>query len=89
MKERNIDIWKKKLDWIVDNGGMALLTTHPNYMNCKKRKCKIEEYPMEFYEEFLDYVKSRYEGQYWNLLPREMARFWKEKMVIDQSSKSM
>ena len=25
MKEKNIDIWKKKLDWIVENGGMALL----------------------------------------------------------------
>jgi peptidoglycan/xylan/chitin deacetylase (PgdA/CDA1 family) len=87
MKEGNIDIWKKKLDWIVDNGGMALVTTHPNYMNCKKRKCKMEEYPIEFYEEFLDYVKSRYEGQYWNTLPREMARFWREKVVITQASK--
>jgi len=85
MKEKNIDIWKKKLDWIVDNRGMALVTSHPNYMNFEKRKCGIEEYPMELYEEFLDYVKSRYEGQYWNPLPREMARFWKEKIVIDQS----
>ena len=24
MKEQNIDIWKKKLDWIVQKGGMAL-----------------------------------------------------------------
>ncbi|OGW37717.1 MAG: hypothetical protein A2Y97_13365 [Nitrospirae bacterium RBG_13_39_12] len=78
MKERNIDIWKKKLDWIVDKGGMALLITHPDYMNCKKGRCKMDEYPMEFYEEFLDYIKSKYEGQYWHALPREMARFWKE-----------
>ena len=32
MQERNIDIWKKKLDWIADNGGMALLIAHPDYM---------------------------------------------------------
>jgi hypothetical protein len=25
MKQKNIDIWKKKLDWIVEQGGMALL----------------------------------------------------------------
>jgi len=25
MRERNIDIWKIKLDWIVEKGGMALL----------------------------------------------------------------
>lgn len=89
MKERNIDIWKKKLDWIVENGGMALLITHPDYMNCKKGRYGIEEYPMEFYEELLDYVNDEYEGQYWNPLPREMARFWKEKMVEKDRSPVM
>jgi hypothetical protein len=89
MKEENIDIWKKKLDWIVEKGRMALLITHPDYMNCNQGRCTIEEYPMEFYEELLDYIKSKYEGQYWHALPKEMARFWKQKMVISQSSKSM
>jgi hypothetical protein len=79
MKEKNINIWKKKLDWIAEKGGMALLTAHPDYMNCRKSKCANEEYPIEFYEEFLDYIKDRYEGQYWNPLPREMARFWKSR----------
>jgi hypothetical protein len=76
MKERNINIWKQKLDWIVRSGGMALLITHPDYMNCEKGMCSIEEYPMEFYEELLDYIKSKYEGQYWHPLPKEIARFW-------------
>jgi hypothetical protein len=89
MREKNIDIWKKKLDCIIEKGGMALAITHPDYMNCERRRCGLEEYPMAFYEEFLDYVKSRYEGQYWHVLPREMARFWKQKMVAPQSSKSM
>jgi hypothetical protein len=78
MKERNIDIWKKKLDWIADKGGMALLITHPDYMNCKSGICGMEEYPVDFYEELLDYVKRKYEGRYWNALPREVAGFWKE-----------
>jgi hypothetical protein len=85
MKEKNIDIWKKKLDWIAEKGGMALLITHPDYMNGKKGKCGIEEYPMKFYEELLAYIKSKYDGQYWHVLPKEMAHFWKQKMVAPAS----
>ena len=33
MQQKNIDIWKKKLDWIAEKGGMALFITHPDYMN--------------------------------------------------------
>jgi hypothetical protein len=84
MKERNIDIWKKKLDWIVERGGMALLLTHPDYMNCNKGRCTIEEYPMKYYEEFLDYIKDKYEGQFWSPLPKEMARFWKGRMMASK-----
>ena len=67
---------------------MALLITHPDYMNFGRGKCVMEEYPLEFYEELLDYVKGKYKDEYWNVLPKEMARFWKEKMVTPQSSKS-
>jgi len=77
MKEKNIDIWKKKLDWIAECGGMALVNTHPDYMNFDGGKLGLEEYPADYYREFLEYVKEKYEGQYWHVLPREMARFWK------------
>lgn len=76
--ERNIGTWKQKLDWIVQSGGMALLITHSDYMSFNGKKPGLEEYPVEFYKEFLDYVKTQYEGQYWHVLPREMARFWKQ-----------
>lgn len=76
MQERNIDIWKKKLDWIVDQGGMALLNVHPDYMNFDKNP-SFEEYPARRYVGFLDYIKSQYKDQYWHILPREMARWWK------------
>ena len=79
MRERSIDIWKKKLDWIAKNGGMALVNTHPDYMNFKNTKCGSEEYPVALYRELLEYVKSRYEGQYWHVLPKEMAKFWSER----------
>ena len=76
MQEKSIDIWKKKLDWIAENGGMALVISHPDYMNFTENKLGSEEYPVKIYEEFLEYIKTRYEGQYWNVLPKEIARFW-------------
>jgi hypothetical protein len=75
MQENNIDIWKEKLDWIVANGGMALFITHPNYMNFDRNQ-NFEEYPARRYVEFLAYIESKYKGQYWHVLPREMARWW-------------
>jgi len=77
MKEKSVTIWKKKLDWIVEFRGMALLNTHPDYMRSKREKHKVDEYPIQYYKEFLEYIKDKYEGQYWHILPREMTRFWK------------
>jgi hypothetical protein len=76
MGERTIDLWKKKLDWIAEQGGMAFMLTHPDYMSFDAKRPKFDEYPVEYYEELLDYVKSKYEGQYWHVLPKDIARFW-------------
>lgn len=77
MRERTIGIWKQKIDWVAENGGMALLNTHPDYMGFEGRRLKIDEYSYEQYEEFLHYIKAEHETQYWHVLPREMARFWR------------
>ncbi len=81
MKEKNIDIWKKKLDWIVENRGMALLIAHPDYMNFEGKNLDIEEYPVRYYIDLINYIKQRYKGMYWHVLPREIAEFWKKNMV--------
>jgi len=78
MRKKNIDIWKKKLDWIVEHGGMALMLTHPDYMDMGGGRRSDTEYPVDFYEEMLDYIKSRYAGEYWHALPQEMAEFWRK-----------
>ena len=44
-------------------------------------KMGLEEYPADYYVEFLEYVREKYKGQYWHALPREMARFWVNKVV--------
>jgi hypothetical protein len=82
LKEKTIDIWKQKLDWIAEHGGMALFITHPDYMNFDGTKFNHEEYPAKYYKDFLEYIKSKYEGQYWHALPREIAHFWKNNMRI-------
>ncbi len=81
MGEKGVDIWKRKLDWIVENGGMALINTHPDYMNFN-RSCGLQEYPAEYYEEFLRYVKDRYEGEYWHALPGEVAQYSRSALCV-------
>lgn len=76
LKESSINIWKKKLDWIAKNGGMVLLITHPDYMSWDAKELKTYEYPAKYYEELLNYINNKYHGQYWHVLPRDMARFW-------------
>ncbi len=80
MKEKGIDVWKTKLQWVAERGGMALVNAHPDYMNFSGAALQREEYPSEYYRDFLAYVRAQFGGQYWNPLPREMARFWKTAM---------
>lgn len=82
MRNKNIDIWKQKLDWIVERGGMVLINTHPDYMDISEMH-PLETYSAQFYELFLNYVKDKYAGQYWHALPREVARFWKSTYSLD------
>ena len=76
LREKDIGIWKQKIDWIAAKGGMAALNTHPDYMGFDGKAPGREEYPVRLYMDFLAYVRSQYAGQYWHVLPREMARFW-------------
>lgn len=76
--EKNIDIWKKKLDWLASRGGLALINTHPDYMDFSGTSQNARTYPAQFYREFLEYAASRYSGQYWSALPREVATWSRE-----------
>ena len=44
LQEKDISIWKKKLDWIAAKGGMVLLNSHPDYMRFESTGCTLEEY---------------------------------------------
>ena len=72
MKEKNINIWTKKLDWIAENGGMALVNVHPDYISFDG-KPGLEEFPIQLYVDLLNYVKDKYSGKFLNILPGELA----------------
>jgi glycosyltransferase involved in cell wall biosynthesis len=81
LQETSPDIWKRKLDWIVRRGGMALLNVHPDYLGFGGSKRGAAEYPAALYEQFLKHVRANYGGLYWNALPRDVARWYRETCV--------
>ncbi|MCB9100056.1 MAG: hypothetical protein H6632_10980 [Anaerolineales bacterium] len=82
LKEKNINLWQQKLAWIVEKGGMALVITHPDYMNFHKNEVKLETYPASYYSHFLNHIKTNYEGLYWQALPKEVASFVKNRPAV-------
>ena len=47
LQEKSIDLWKKKIDWIADQGGMALVNVHPDYIYFNSGKKRIKEFSVE------------------------------------------
>jgi hypothetical protein len=78
MREQDSGTWRKKLDWIAEKGGMALIKTHPDYMDFSGDGDRTDSYPVQRYIEFLDYIKSRYASEAWFASPSEVAAFWRE-----------
>ena len=75
LEEKGIETWKRKLDWIVARGGMAVINVHPDYMQFEGEDPDDLRYPAAYYERFLDYIRQKYEGMYWHALPSEVMDF--------------
>jgi hypothetical protein len=88
MRHKNNDLWKRKLDWIAEKGGMALVNVHPDYLYMGKGQRRNEEFPLDIYISFLEYVKETYGNKYWHALPKEVASYYKKNMVNDISPKN-
>jgi hypothetical protein len=73
LQESTIDVWKRKLDWIAEHGGMAMLNVHPDYIDFGAAGQPGVSYPVGLYAEFLTYLKERCAGLYWQALPWEVA----------------
>jgi glycosyltransferase involved in cell wall biosynthesis len=72
--ETTPEIWMRKLDWIAEHGGMALVIVHPDYLSFSGSRQTATTYPAQLYREFLTYVEARYSGQYWHALPKDVAK---------------
>ena len=81
LKEKSIETWERKLDWVAQHGGMALLNTHPDYMRFRSSEIGEFSYPVEHYMNFLYYIKNCYRGQFHHCLPDELATFFRERCI--------
>ena len=66
LRQDNIDLWTRKSDWIIANGGLINLITHPDYLDTPAR--------LDMYEDFLEHLAAQEGG--WCALPREVAAWW-------------
>ena len=74
MQEKDINVWKNKIDWIAEKGGMVLVNVHPDYINFDNENT-AEEFPVDLYINLLKYIKDKYSGGYWHSLPKDVAKF--------------
>lgn len=74
LQEKSPEIWLRKLDWIAEHGGMALVNVHPDYLRFDE-PASPRTYPLEHYIALLQHVRMRYADAYWHTLPGEVAAF--------------
>ncbi len=85
LREQSPDIWLRKLDWVAQHGGMALVNVHPDYVCFEPATRNRHEFPFTYYEELLRHVKNKYEAVCWHALPREVAEFVKKTRAAEHA----
>lgn len=76
MREKTPEIWKRKLDWIVRQGGLALVNIHPDYVDFSEVGNSSSHYPVEILREFMEYIQQAYAGRFWNPIARDLAQWY-------------
>ncbi len=87
MEEQHPDIWKEKVAWIAEHGGMVLLNVHPDYVHFGKGRPGPETFSASIYSEFLAHINATYAGKFWHALPREVATFWRDSIGAPVANK--
>jgi len=67
LRQRTVELWVRKSEWLLANHGLVNLITHPDYLDTPER--------LGLYDEFLAFLASQ-EGC-WHALPREVAQWWR------------
>jgi hypothetical protein len=76
LKEQTPDLWLKKVEFIREHYGMALINSHPDYLKVPAR--------FQIYSSFLQRVREN--GGYWHALPRDVAHWWRERSTSPYNS---
>ena len=75
LRETSPVVWNRKLDWIAQHGGMALVNVHPDYLRLEGEPPSSRTYPVAYYLDFLKHVRQCLGSTFWQPLPRELAEF--------------
>lgn len=60
-------LWTRKSEWIIANGGLINLITHPDYLDTPQR--------LKLYDDYLAFLATTARG--WHALPSEVAQWWR------------
>jgi hypothetical protein len=85
LQETSPEIWLRKLDWIVQHSGMALVNVHPDYLHFPGEPASSQAYPVEFYKKLLQCAREKYSGSVWHALPKQVAAFCKATMQFQDA----
>jgi peptidoglycan/xylan/chitin deacetylase (PgdA/CDA1 family) len=77
LKEHTPNLWLKKIEFIRQHCGMALLNSHPDYLNAPSR--------LNIYSSFLRTMREK--DDYWHALPREVAQWWRKRTAAPYYSR--
>jgi hypothetical protein len=75
LRERTIDRWRRKSEWIIDQGGLINVIVHPDYMDADR---------LALYDEFLAFIAEKPGG--WQALPRAVASWWRARAALCSTS---
>jgi glycosyltransferase involved in cell wall biosynthesis len=76
LREETSRIWLRKLDWIAEHGGMALVIIHPDYIDFSSKNGSTNSYPAARVREFLSYISVKFAGEFWNPSCRELSAWY-------------
>jgi len=72
LRERSIDQWVRKSEWIAAHHGLICLITHPDYL--------ADPGLLDLYEAFLVYLRGQ--DDCWHALPCEVASWWRARAPL-------
>ncbi len=83
LREKTPEIWKRKLDWIAQNGGLALVNIHPDYIDFSGQQTSDACYPSGLLTEFMEYINAHHKDAFWNPRARDLAAWYRDRAAAE------